>query len=206
MYDENSFKNYIFWLQVKRVFLMVVFSIVGAFIGILLSQFFIDVLLVLASSFKPVIIAISTLLFFCISLLLTAGTGKEVQDGYWKMAVLRKLTVISKKLDYLENLDNTPVRKKEIVKKVAKEINSEIKKEPEMEQLSIEDNEILSNNNLNETNLEKLKEEIYEKRDFAGNLVSSSTNSKKEKPKKNNKKNASKKTNSSKITKLAKNK
>ena len=58
MYDENSFKNYIFWLQVKRVFLMIVFSIVGAFIGILLSQFLIDVLLILDSSYKVIFIAI----------------------------------------------------------------------------------------------------------------------------------------------------
>ena len=140
MYDENSFKNYIFWLQVKRVFLMIVFSVVGAFIGIVLSQFLIDVLLVLDSSFKVIIIAVSTLLFFCISLLLTAGTGKEVQEGYWKMAVLRKLTVISKKLDYLENIDLEEPTHKEAVKKVAKEVKKAIKKEPEIEQLTIEDN------------------------------------------------------------------
>lgn len=139
MYDENSFKNYIFWLQVKRVFLMIIFALVGAFIGIVLSQFLIDVLLVLDSSFKVIIITVSTLLFFGISLLLTAGTGKEVQEGYWKMAVLRKLTVISKKLDYLENFDMNEPTEKEAVKKVAREIKKEIKKEPEIEQLTIED-------------------------------------------------------------------
>ena len=105
MYDEDSFKNYIFWLQVKRIFLMILFSILGAFIGIAISQFLVDVLKVLSNFSKVLIITISTLLFFSISLLLTAGTGKEVQDGYWKMALLRKLTVISKKLDNLENLE-----------------------------------------------------------------------------------------------------
>ena len=33
--------------------------------------------------------------------------GKEVQDGYWKIAVLRKLTVISKKLDNVQISTNS---------------------------------------------------------------------------------------------------
>ena len=101
MYDENSFKNYIFWLQVRRVFLMILFSMIGCALGVVLSQFLTDVLLMNVS--KVLVIAISTILFFAISVLLTVGTGKEIQDGYWKMAVLRKLTVISKKLDNLDS-------------------------------------------------------------------------------------------------------
>lgn len=162
MYDESSFKNYIFWLKVKRVFLMILFAIIGAFIGIVLSQFLIDVLLVLDSNFRVVIIGASTLLLFGISLLLTAGTGKEVQEGYWKMAVLRKLTVISKKLDYLENLDNYTPEQKNVVKKVVKEVKQEIENEPEPEQLRIEESE--------ET-VEPVYEKPEIKRDFAGNIV-----------------------------------
>ena len=184
MYDENSFKNYLFWLQVKRVFLMIVFSIVGAFLGIVLSQFLIDVLLVLGSGFKVIIIAVSTLLFFGISLLLTAGTGKEVQDGYWKMAVLRKLTVISKKLDYLENLDEATPNQKEIVKKFVKDVKEEINSEPNIEQEDIIENKepVSSNENIKEDIIEENEaentpEEI--KKDFAGNIVSSSKPSKK---------------------------
>lgn len=126
MYDENTFQNYIFWLKVKRVFLMIVLSIVGALIGVLLSQFLIDVLLIAVPALRVIIIAASTLLFFGISLLMTINVSKDVQEGYWKMAVLRKLTVISKKLDYLENLDTTSSKKAQTVKKVAKEIKQEI--------------------------------------------------------------------------------
>ena len=126
MYDENSFQNYIFWLKVKRVFLMILFSIIGAIIGIVLSQFLVDVLKVLDTIFKAIIIIVSTLLFFGISLLLTANVGRDVQEGYWKMAVLRKLTVISKKLDYLENLDTSDKNHIQTVKKVATEIKNEI--------------------------------------------------------------------------------
>lgn len=103
MYDETSFKNYIFWLQVRRVFLIILFSIIGCALGVVFSQFLVDVLLFETS--KVLIIIISTIIFFAMSLLITVGTSKEIQEGYWKMAVLRKLTVISKKLDYLENLN-----------------------------------------------------------------------------------------------------
>lgn len=105
MYDENSFQNYIFWLKVKRVFLMVLFSIIGAIIGIIINTFLIGPFN-LGDGLKPFVIALATVLFFGISLLLTANVGRDVQEGYWKMAVLRKLTVISKKLDALDNLGN----------------------------------------------------------------------------------------------------
>lgn len=119
MYNEDSFKNYIFWIKVKRVFLMILFSILGALIGIAISEYFINILL-FENMFRVIIITISTLLFFAISLLITANTGKEVQEGYWKIAVLRKLTVISKKLDALDNLN----LKEETVSKNNKNINT----------------------------------------------------------------------------------
>ena len=106
MYDENTFKNYIFWIKVKRVFFMIVFSIIGAALGVALSELVVNILR-FDTYLKPVIITISTLLFFAISLLVTAGTAKEVQDGYWKIAVLRKLTVISKKLDNVQISTNS---------------------------------------------------------------------------------------------------
>ncbi|MBR3697287.1 MAG: hypothetical protein IKM97_03360 [Clostridia bacterium] len=160
MYDENSFKNYIFWLKVKRIFLIILFSIIGTSIGVLLSQFLIDILLLLEQNYKIVIIIVSTLLFFSISLLLTAGTGKEVQEGYWKMAVLRKLTVISKKLDSLENLNKSSIEKKELLGEALKDI----KKDTLEKQFKIEENTEKNNSKniekeTNSTNIEK-KEEI----------------------------------------------
>lgn len=104
MYNEDSFKSHLFWIQIKRIFFMIVFSIMGSVIGVLISSYLVDILL-FNKIYRIIIVTISTLIFFAISLLVTANTGKEVQDGYWKIAVLRKLTLISKKLDSLENLD-----------------------------------------------------------------------------------------------------
>ena len=126
MYDESTFQNYIFWLKVKRIFLIVLLTIIGAVVGVVLSQFLVDILLVLNGVFKTIIIVASTLLFFGISLLITANVGRDVQEGYWKMAVLRKLTVISKKLDALENLDTSNPNQIQTAKKVAKDIKKDI--------------------------------------------------------------------------------
>lgn len=105
MYNENSFKNHLFWIKVKRVFYMILFSIIGSGVGVFISSYVVDILN-FDPSYRFFIISGLTLLFFAISLLLTANTGKEVQDGYWKIEVLRKLTSISNKLDAIDNLDD----------------------------------------------------------------------------------------------------
>ncbi len=108
MYNEDSYSKHLTWLKVKRTIFMILFSIIGCIIGVFLSAFIIEVLMC-DVIFRPIIITISTLLFFFISLVSTSNTSREVQDGYWKVAVLRKLTLISKKLDaldYLSKLEN----------------------------------------------------------------------------------------------------
>lgn len=104
MYDEDAYKRYILAIRIKKVFIIIAFCVIGAILGIIISSYIVDILL-FSSVLKPTIITVSTLIFLAISLLLTSNISKEVQDGYWKIAVLRKLTLISKKLDNLENLD-----------------------------------------------------------------------------------------------------
>lgn len=103
MYNEDSYTRHLNLLKAKRIFSMVLFSIIGCIIGVIFSSFVVTVLMYDAI-FRPIIIAVSTLLFFFISLFITGNTSKEIEDGYWKVAVLRKLTLISKKLDNLDNL------------------------------------------------------------------------------------------------------
>lgn len=105
MYNEKSFKNHIFWMKVKRVFLILVFAAAGALAGVMISDVVINVLF-LNILYRTPIIIIATLLMISLALLLTAGTGKDVQDAYWKMALLRKVIVISKKLDNVSVVAN----------------------------------------------------------------------------------------------------
>lgn len=103
MYDEDAFSRHIFWMKFRRVFLLIFFSIIGCIIGIFLSAYLIELLL-LSENIRIPIIAGATLLFFFLTLFSTTKINKDIQDGYWKIAVLRKLTLISKKLDALDNL------------------------------------------------------------------------------------------------------
>lgn len=118
MYSENSYKNYIFWLKVKQIFVMILLSVIGCVIGRLIGQYLVEVLLFDISNLY-VSVTVSTLLFFAIAALITSGTSREVQEAYWRIAVLRKLTVISKKLDVL------PVDTKKEIKDVVKNVAGE---------------------------------------------------------------------------------
>ena len=158
MYDENTFKNYIFWLKVKRVFFMIVLSIIGAFIGLAISELVVNVLL-FDEYLKPIIITISTLLFFAISLLVTAGTGKEVQDGYWKIAVLRKLTVISKKLDNVQIVPSVEAQNEKETEELSNEIHKTITESLEKDKSEIKE---ISEKNNKEPKEKKTKKKTTE--------------------------------------------
>ena len=124
MYSEKTFKNYIFWIQVKRVVLIILLSCIGAGIGVGIGAILKGTVNV--STYNTLIIIVSTILFFLLSLVITSGTGKEVQDGYWKIAVLRKLTAIQKTLETNNELiakDDT--RKIEAMKRLNREILGE---------------------------------------------------------------------------------
>ena len=144
MYNENSFKDYLFWIKVKRIFVIIAFSIIGCIIGIITSSFVVDVLL-FNNIFRILIVGALTLLFFTISLLGTSNVGKEIQDGYWKIATLRKLTLISKKLDSLEKLDNLDILNDLITENLSKIKSPMVSKEIDEENVVIdEDLEITS--------------------------------------------------------------
>lgn len=104
MYDENSMKSHIFWIKFRRVFCIILFTAMGSALGAFISSYVVDVLL-FPKFWSPIIVVISSILFLSIANIMTANTGKEVQDGYWKIAVYKKLVIISKKLDNLDNLD-----------------------------------------------------------------------------------------------------
>lgn len=136
MYSEKSFKNYIFWVQVKRVVLIIILSCIGAAIGVLIGKILESTIQL--TSFNNAIIAVSTIIFFLLSLLLTVGTGEKVQDGYWKIAVLRKLTVIQKNLEL-----NNQLLKNQLLKNTDKSIRNNLSSiTNDIEETEFEDDEV----------------------------------------------------------------
>lgn len=122
MYSENSYKNYIFWLKIRQIVIIIGLSLFGCIVGRYIGSFLVDILMFKTLAYNISVI-VTTLIFLCIALMATANTARDVQDAYWKIAVLRKLTVISKKLDNVS--DET---KKEI-----KSAIDDLEIEPEVE-------------------------------------------------------------------------
>ena len=147
MYDENSMKNHIFWLKFRRVFLLILFTVLGTSLGVVISDYIVNILL-FPSFLRIIIVSVSAVLFLAFALLITATTGKEVQDSYWKIAVYKKLVVISKKLDNLDSLENQKSSKKEsIVTSISKETKEPPQSSNDSETITSISEENLENNN-----------------------------------------------------------
>ena len=96
MYSEKYFKNHILWIRIKRVFFMLICSIIGCLIGVISSSYIVDILL-FDWNLKPIIIAGSTIFFFFISLLITSNSSRYVQDCLWKIETLHTINNLSDK-------------------------------------------------------------------------------------------------------------
>jgi len=101
MYSEDAYLSSIFWMRVKRVFIMIALSIIGCVIGVVISSYLINVLN-FSTSLRIILIAGLTIGFFFIGVIFTSSISKEILDAYWRIAALRKLNAISKKLDSIQ--------------------------------------------------------------------------------------------------------
>lgn len=118
MYNEKDFKEHIKHLKARRILYMLIFSIIGSALGVIISDYIVDILL-FNQIWRVIIISISTLFFFWVSTVMTSNTEKDVQDGYWKLEVMKNLNSISEKLD-------NPVEIKELASVIEGESISEI--------------------------------------------------------------------------------
>lgn len=98
MYDEGTFKRHIIWLKIRRIIIVALFAIFGCLVGFLISEMIVDTLN-FDASLRNIIFIVTTISAFFLGILCTEGSAIAIQDSYWKMAVLRKLTLISIKLD-----------------------------------------------------------------------------------------------------------
>ena len=104
MYNEKSYKRLLFMIKVKRVFFIVLIALGGSILGGFLSTYLVDILMFSNLSKSHIVIAFA-LASFILGEIVTTGMERTVHDGYWKMATLRKLTLVSKKLDRLERIE-----------------------------------------------------------------------------------------------------
>ncbi len=160
MYNEKDFKEHIKHLKARRILYMLIFSIIGSALGVIISDYIVDILL-FNQIWRVIIISISTLFFFWVSTVMTSNTEKDVQDGYWKLEVMKNLNSISEKLD-------NPIEIKKLASVIEGESISEIESTniPEIQETTIVETLQDASSTpeiLEETKTEEVIEEAIEK-------------------------------------------
>ena len=161
MYTEKSYKHLLFWLKVKRIFLIFFITLLGAILGGVFSSYFVDILL-FSNLSKEKIIIIFSAISFILSNIFTMNISKSIQDGYWRIAALRKLTLISKKLDdlnYLEDISTYMININNVINSHSIDIKSNIPDESNIEE-----------SNIKEESLEEADDFVQEIFDESGNI------------------------------------
>jgi len=134
MYDEGTFKRHIIWLKIRRIIIVALFAIFGCLVGFLVSEMIVDTLN-FDASLRNIIFIVTTISAFLLGILCTEGSAIAIQDSYWKMAVLRKLTLISIKLDK----SSTPIPPEEIGKNKEEKSKVSLKEETDVEEQAPEE-------------------------------------------------------------------
>lgn len=104
MYNEKNYKSQIFWLKAKRFVIITISILLGVGLGIFLSFYSVD-LLMLEDNMRIPTVAIPTVFFFLFSLLFTANIGKDIQESYCNIEIMNKLNDIYDKLNNMEKYD-----------------------------------------------------------------------------------------------------
>lgn len=163
MYSEKYFKNHILWIRIKRVFFMLICSIIGCLIGVISSSYIVDILL-FDWNLKPIIIAGSTIFFFFISLLITSNSSRYVQDCLWKIETLHTLNNLSDKLDSIKALENNSKDVSNYFSEIKKELigENELIDNTDNSPKNKEKSDLVQNNTTLEDNIEKNVDSIIE--------------------------------------------
>lgn len=163
MYSEKYFKNHILWIRIKRVFFMLICSIIGCLIGVISSSYIVDILL-FDWNLKPIIIACSTIIFFFISLLITSNSSRYVQDCLWKIETLHTLNNLSDKLDSIKALENNSKDVSNYFSEIKKELigENELIDNTDNSPKNKEESDLVQNNTTLEDNIEKNVDSIIE--------------------------------------------
>ena len=163
MYSEKYFKNHILWIRIKRVFFMLICSIIGCLIGVISSSYIVDILL-FDWNLKPIIIAGSTIFFFFISLLITSNSSRYVQDCLWKIETLHTLNNLSDKLDSIKALENNSKDVSNYFSEIKKELigENELIDNTDNSPKNKEESDLAQNNTTLEDNIEKNVDSIIE--------------------------------------------
>lgn len=100
MYNEKSFKITMLFTKIRRylfIFFFVILGLVGAYV---LSEFLTEIAGV-ERKIANIIMVVTGISIFAIGFILTSNLQFKIQEAYLEMKILKKMNVISYKLDKL---------------------------------------------------------------------------------------------------------
>ena len=123
MYNEKKFKITILLTRIRRylfIFFFVILGLIGAYV---ISEFLTEIVKMPQQVANAVMI-VTGIAIFVIGLILTSNLEFKIQQVYLEMKILKKLNLVSFKLDKL--LENSDISISDEISKELKNINKEL--------------------------------------------------------------------------------
>ena len=123
MYNEKKFKITILLTRIRRylfIFFFVILGLIGAYV---ISEFLTEIVKMPQQVANAVMI-VTGIAIFVIGLILTSNLEFKIQQVYLEMKILKKLNLVSFKLDKL--LENSGISISDEISKELKNINKEL--------------------------------------------------------------------------------
>lgn len=123
MYNEKRFKITILLTRIRRylfIFFFVILGLIGAYV---ISEFLTEIVKMPQQVANAVMI-VTGIAIFVIGLILTSNLEFKIQQVYLEMKILKKLNLVSFKLDKL--LENSGISISDEISKELKNINKEL--------------------------------------------------------------------------------
>ena len=150
MYNEKKFKITIFFTRLRRylfIFFFVILGLVGAYV---LSEVMTEIIRI-PQKIATIVMIVTGVSIFCIGFVLTSNLEFKIQQAYLEMKTLKKLNLVSFKLDKLlekagisiseeitkelQTMNTTTAMAKTKTKKFKKFKKKKKNKNPELEQV-----------------------------------------------------------------------
>ena len=125
MYNEKRFKITIFFTRIRRylfIFFFVILSLVGAYV---VSEVLTEIVR-LDQKIATILMVATGVTVFCIGFILTSNLEFKIQEAYLEMKTLKKLNLVSFKLDKL--LEKSGISISDEITKELQSINTAVAK------------------------------------------------------------------------------
>lgn len=123
MYNEKKFKFTILLTRIRRYLFIFFFVIIGLICAYVISEFLTEIVK-LSQQVANAVMIITGISVFLIGFILTSNLEFKIQQVYLEMKILKKLNLVSFKLDKL--LENSGISISDEISKELKNVNKDL--------------------------------------------------------------------------------